>query len=89
MTPACIHWLFAVYKSADERQLHPLSAAQWARSTRATASRGVHPDDAATRGDRAMVDEALYRIGSATRFDDRFSISPAPSPPRRGRQMRI
>jgi hypothetical protein len=50
-----------------------LSAAQWARLDAGNGEPWLFIlADAASRGDRAMVDEALYRIGSAARFDDRF-----------------
>jgi hypothetical protein len=50
-----------------------LSAAQWAHLDTGNGEPWLFVlDDAAARGDRAMVDEALYRIGSAARFDDRY-----------------
>jgi hypothetical protein len=51
-----------------------LSAAQWARLDAGNGEPWLFVlDDAAAHGDRAMVDEAIYRIGSAARFDDRYS----------------
>ncbi len=50
-----------------------LNAAQWARLDAGNAEPWLFLlDDAAARNDRAQVDEALFRIGSAARFDDRF-----------------
>jgi hypothetical protein len=50
-----------------------LSAAQWARVDEGNGEPWLFIlDEAAARGDRSMVDEALYRIGSAARFDDRY-----------------
>jgi hypothetical protein len=50
-----------------------LSAAQWARLDAGNGEPWLFVlDDAAARGDRAMLDEALFRIGSAPRFDDRY-----------------
>jgi hypothetical protein len=49
-----------------------LSAAQWARLDDGNGEPWLFVlDEAAARGDRAMVDEALYRVASAARFDDR------------------
>lgn len=49
-----------------------LSTAQWARLDAGNGEPWLFVLDAAmARGDRAMADEALYRIGNAARFEDR------------------
>jgi hypothetical protein len=56
-----------------------LSAEQWARVDAGNGEPWLFVlDDAAARGDRAMLDEALYRIGSAGRFEDRFHALAGP-----------
>jgi len=56
-----------------------LSAAQWARVDAGNGEPWLFVLHAArTGGDRAMADEALYRIGNAARFDDRdFALAGA------------
>lgn len=50
-----------------------LSAAQWARVDAGNGEPWLFVlDAAAARGDRAQVEEALHRIGTAPRFDDRY-----------------
>jgi hypothetical protein len=49
-----------------------LNAAQWARLDDGNAAPWLYAlGAAAARNDRALVDEALYRIGSAARYEDR------------------
>jgi len=49
-----------------------LSAAQWARLDPGNGAPWLSAmDEAATRDDRALFDEALYRLASASRLDDR------------------
>jgi hypothetical protein len=56
-----------------------IGAAQWARIDAGNAAPWMFVlDEAAARNDRALTDEALYRIGSAARFEDR-ALTPAAS----------
>ncbi len=56
-----------------------LSAAQWARIDGGNAAPWLFVlDEAARRDDRALADEALYRIGSAARYDDSPLAAAAP-----------
>jgi hypothetical protein len=56
-----------------------LNVGQWARLDPGNAEPWLFLlDDAAARNDRAQIDEALYRIGSAARFEDRFHALAGP-----------
>ena len=62
-----------------------LGVGQWARLDEGNAAPWLFAlDDAAARNDRAQVDEALYRIGSAARFDDRVLALSGPIVARAG-----
>ncbi len=59
-------------RSPEQGSCARLSAAQWARVDNGNAAPWLFVlDDAAKRNDRALADEALYRIGSAARYEDR------------------
>ncbi len=62
-----------------------LSVGQWARLDEGNGEPWLFVfDDAAARNDRAQVDEALYRIGNAARFDDRSQTLAGPIVERAG-----
>ena len=62
-----------------------LNSAQWARLDDGNAEPWLFIlAEAAAGDDRAQVDEALYRIGSAKRFEDRFTALAAPIAARAG-----
>jgi hypothetical protein len=68
----------ACLKSPEQGSCARLSAAQWARLDASNAAPWLFVlDEAAARNDQPLVDEALYRIGSGARYEDRPFASAA------------